>query len=26
MPCAERLSRLGARRLIELLGGEPAHD
>jgi precorrin-3B synthase len=25
MPCAEILSRLGARRLIESLGGEPAH-
>ena len=25
MPCAQMLSRLGARRLIELLGGETAH-
>ena len=25
MPCAEMMSRLGARRLIESLGGEPAH-
>jgi precorrin-3B synthase len=26
MPCAQMLSTLGARRLIESLGGEPAHD